>query len=363
MTKNTNSTHTVETFILDGMSKHPNADSLSLIKIADTDYTYVARTEEWVSRVGQLVAWVPPDSVVDLARPEFSWLTNQRIKAKKLRGIVSYGLLVPAPAGLKAGDDAASALGVTHYEPPMTGQKKSYQGNEVAPAPKGVYPKYDVEAFLKYGRKVFKEGELVYVTEKIHGANGRYVFMDGEMHCGSRTEWKKALTSPPNITLEQLTLDIGDPVKAEQIYNTKVLNHVPKKNLWWLALPDAVRHWCADNPGFAVYGEVYGNVQSFKYGATTEVWFRAFDILRPDGTWLDSADFVKVCDVNGIARVPEIGVMPFDCDKLIALAEGKSLIADHIKEGIVVKPVIERYDDRVGRVSLKIINPAYLEKN
>jgi hypothetical protein len=50
-------------------------------------------------------------------------------------------------------------------------------------------------------------------------------------------------------------------------------------------------------------------------------------------------------------------------DTCMALAEGPSLIpgAKHYREGIVVKPLEERYDKMVGRVQLKIVSAMCLE--
>lgn len=378
------STHRVETFVLGELVKHPNADSLSLIKIADTDYSYVGRTEDWQNRVGKVVAWIPPDSLVSVARPEFNFLAVDakydansnpdklggfaRIKAKKLRGTVSYGLLVPFEG--EPGQDAAQALNVQHYEAPLDNSNKNgLTSGEDAKAPAGVYPKYDVDAFLKYGRKVFTPGEPVVVTEKIHGANARYVFKEGSIHCGSRNLWKKEYSTPPDITLEQLKSRIGDDAKAEEVYQRVVVNFKPKKNLWWTALENTpqLKQYLEKNEGFAVYGEVYGQVQNLKYGAKDgEVFFRAFDILQPDRTWMDADQFLQVCSDNEIPHVPVLhNSLPFDFDILVGLASGNSLIpgAKHIREGVVVKPTKERWDEKLGRVNLKIINPKYLQDN
>lgn len=383
------STHKVETFVLGEFTKHPNADSLSLIKIGDTDYSYVGKTVDWECRVGQGVAWIPPDSLVDTTRPEFAFLMADakydqdskptvggqyaRIKAKKLRGVVSYGLMVLYDGII--GEDAAEALGVKHYEPPLDGKGGAAMGGDVDSAPTGCFPKYDVDAFLKYGRHVFQEGEACFVTEKIHGANARYVYACksgeavGSMNCGSRTEWKKEFSAPPNITLEELKARIGDDVKAQEVFDRAVNNYKPKKNLWWVALESApqLRAYCEANPGYAVYGEVYGQVQKgYSYGVPPgEVRFAAFDILRPNGSWMGATEFLATCKAWSIPHVPVLQeAMPFDFEKLVELATGNTLMngASHIREGVVVKPLLERWDKRLGRVNLKIVNPAYLEK-
>jgi len=60
--------------------------------------------------------------------------------------------------------------------------------------------------------------------------------------------------------------------------------------------------------------------------------------------------------------VPLLYRGPFDEEKAIELALGDSLLADHMREGVVVKPVVERQDPELGRVLLKIVSPRYLEK-
>ena len=92
-------------------------------------------------------------------------------------------------------------------------------GGEVAKPPSGHFPKYDVDAFPAYGRKIFVEGEPVILTEKIHGCNSRYVFKDGIMHCGSRGEWKKEWSEAPKLTLEDLIKKTGSEEKAKEIYD------------------------------------------------------------------------------------------------------------------------------------------------
>ena len=43
-------------------------------------------------------------------------------------------------------------------------------------------------------------------------------------------------------------------------------------------------------------------------------------------------------------------------------AEFAATLADHIREGVVVKPVTERFHQAVGRVILKVVGAGYLEK-
>jgi len=43
------------------------------------------------------------------------------------------------------------------------------------------------------------------------------------------------------------------------------------------------------------------------------------------------------------------------------MPEGNTTLADnHIREGVVVKPVVERIDPKIGRTALKYIGESYL---
>lgn len=380
------SDHRVETFELQELRPHPNADTLSIATVNGTDFSYVCKTAEWKDHVGKLVCYVMPDSIVPLDRPEFSFLGTRpkdaRIRAKRLRGVVSYGLLVKAPEGLKAGDDAAAALGVTHYEPDE-GHGKGwgsalggiFMGGEVAETPIctfGDWPKYDLENYLKYGRKVLTEGEMVYLSEKCHGSNSRYIYAATKsdsapkMHVGSRTRWTKEVPTKPEITLEQLKEKMPED-KALQAWE-KIQNWKPKKNAWWQALEETptLRAYCEAHPNYCVFGEIYGSLQAFSYGCKAgEVRFAAFDILKSDGKFMGAEEFLETCQKNEIPTVPSLGIVPYNHEEILKLCEGPSLFpnATNIREGLVLRSKDERWSEHCGRVALKCINPAYLEKN
>lgn len=348
------------------LEKHPNADSLSVAKVFG--YTVCVRTADWDGvKTG---VYITPDSSVDVSRPEFSFLADQaksdgkaRIKAKKLRGIVSFGLLIKAPDDAVLGQDLAAQLGVEHYEPPSEQDRRGlFLGGEVASPPKVYFCKYDVDAFRRYHR-LFVDGEPVFVTEKIDGCNARYVWHDGAMHCGSRTEWKKEFPNYDHVTVESLTPKIGEE-RAKEVVDK--LHSKPKpKNLWWSVLEQtpSLEKFCRDHPGIVVYGECYGHVQKLRYGhGPGKVSFSAFDLL--DGTtWLDAK---AARDVGlDLPWVPTLADgLPYSFDAIVAMAEGQSTVpgAQHIREGCVVKPLIERQDAHIGRVCFKAVGGEYLEK-
>ena len=306
------------------LESHPNADALSLVMVGD--FQCAVRTEDW--KDGDLAIYIPPDSIVPETE-QFKFLgQHRRIKARKLRGEWSVGLLIPAPSGAKIGDDFMKQLGITHYEPQIHGHFST--GGDNVTEPEGFFPRYDVLNFRKYSR-LFNDEEEVIVTEKLHGCNSRFTCVDNQIYCGSRRFWKQ---EDPN-------------------------------NLWWKALDqnEALRTWLKNHQDLTVYGEVFGQVQNLKYGAKPgEIFFAAFDILKGD-QWLD---FDEAHEIGAsLPWVPLVYRGPFDKEKILAFAEGDSLYpnAQNIREGVVVKPVRERTDHHIGRVQLKVVSNKYLEKS
>lgn len=304
---------------------HPNAESLSIVQVYG--YTVCVRTDDWKDK--DLGIYIVPDSVVP-DTPQFAFLQGKRrIKVKKLRGIMSEGMLIPAPEGAEIGEDFAERLGITRYEPPLP-PGVSTAGKRADP-PAGFQPIYDVEAWQRYGQ-FFEAGEEVVVTEKIHGTSARYAFVDDRMYCGQRREWQQEDTD----------------------------------NLWWKILYQNpwLEAFCKAHPDITVYGEIYGQIQDLRYGtAPKEVRFAVFDLLR-GREWLSWDDSQALAKSGGLHWAPVVYRGPYDREKIKALADGPSLIpgASHIREGVVVKPVIERRVPELGRLCLKLVSDQYLER-
>jgi len=313
------------------LEPHPNADSLSIVRVFG--WQVVVRTADWNGVTAG--AYIQPDSVVP-ATPEYAFLgereKDRRIRVRKFRGTISQGLLVAAPDGSSIGDDVAETLGVIHYEPPLQG---TGTGGEAESAPPMIYAsKYDVENLRRYC-DLFIPGEPVVATEKIHGANARFVWSASEsrMYCGSRGEWKR----PSGI------------------------------NLWWQALErhHGIEAFCRAHSDVVLYGEVFGKVQSLRYGAVpgNDIFFAAFDVYERGNWWPHDSARDRTAPY-GIRWVPEVYRGEFNLAELLALSDGASLWpeANHPREGIVVKPLPDRESEVIGRLQLKIVSDAYLEK-
>lgn len=325
----------VEVVEVASVEPHPNADRLDIARIFD--FPVIVKRGEY--KTGDHAVYVPVDAVVPDTE-EWRWLNNglplgkhARIKAKKLRGVFSMGLLVQtAQAGpdVAISEDVAERMGITKYEPPEPGTYGVKGPSAEAEPDPGFIPKYtNIDSLRRY-RRLLTDGEEVVITEKIHGANARYCFHEGRFWAGSHREIKK-----------------NDPA-----------------SIWWRAAEAAgLPARLSERPGVVLYGEVYGQVQDLRYGSKPgEVRFRAFDAFDiAAGRYMDLVDFDALVKSLDIPTAPELYRGPWSAD-LFSLAAGKTLTdgADHFREGFVVRPVRERWDDHTGRVILKLVGEEYL---
>jgi RNA ligase (TIGR02306 family) len=324
----------VEVVRIGQIEKHPNADTLSITLIKN-GYPVIFRTGDF--NEDDLAVYVPIDSIVPNT-PEWSFLgDNKRIRAKRLRGIFSMGMLAKLPNDsggcppecscydIHQGDDVQELMGIKKYEPSLK-EGKLYCVNTENLPDLSFMPIYtDIEGLRKWP-SVLREQEDVIITEKIHGANARYLFKDGEFYVGSHKKIKK----------------------------------FDERNLWWKAakLHD-LRNKLESIPNILMFGEVFGQVQDLKYGCELEVvFFDAFDTCEMK--YLDLKDFINVCDKAGLNKVPVLYSGSWTND-LRHLAEGNTTFnVNHVREGFVVRPFKERFHPAIGRVILKMVGEGYL---
>jgi len=308
------------------IEKHGNADSLGVVMVHG-GYPVCIRLGDW--KPGDLAAYIPVDSVVDKSRPEFSFLEKPRIRAKRLRGVFSMGLLVPAPDGAQEGDDVTEALGVTHWDPEAERVHGAKNAGEDEPGPVGwLFPAYtDIEPLRRH-KNVLKPGEPVVVTEKIHGANARFAHDGERLWVGSRGRIKRH----------------------------------DDANTWW-RMAEALDLYVRLQPfrRLVFFGEVFGKVQDLHYGVNG-VDLRIFDVFDGDrGKYLDHDDARGVAAQCDLPWVPTLYRGPWDINRIAEWAEGTSTLADHVREGFVVKPEKERVE-HMGRVILKMHGEGYLTR-
>lgn len=332
---------------LTSVTIHPNADKLDLATIGG--YRAVVGKGQFAD--GDLVAYIPTDAVVpaDLAARLniASYLVGpdkNRVKAIRLRGVLSEGIVLAASLFPDAteGADLANSLGITKYEPPVP---VSMQG--LARSWPTFLPHYDIENIKRPEfRNLIREGTQVSITEKLHGTNVAYA-------------WGPDLAPDESIYVCSRSLALK----------------YDEQNLYWLAalrydIPTrltALLHLLTERLGkdiehLSVHGEVLG-CQDLKYGSSNACpSFAAFDI-RANGEFLDPASFKEVATAVGLNTVPELYSGPFDYEALDALSKGRDTLTNsHIREGVVIKPLVETYDPTIGRLVLKYVSDDYLTR-
>jgi len=358
--------------------KHPGADRLEITDIHG-GYPCIIKIGDFKEK--DLAVYIPVDAIVP-DRAEFKFLAPKdwepgaplperyrRIKAKRLRGVFSMGLVVPMsvlpPGNYQVGDDVREILQIKKWEPEEDPAGAVDQVKEWAKAqaalswwrkaftvvfwlrvwwrvaggrrkvrgvpPPGGQEYTDLEGYRKH-KTWFRPGESVVVSEKIHGGNARYAWVKGRFHVGSHHQWK------------------GYPGLGMRL------------DWWWRAARNCdLKKKMKRYPDLQFCGEVYGpGVQKgFDYGVK-QIEFRCFDILNlKTGSYLPWDEFKKVCNEARIPMVPVHYEGPWKYE-LEELAEGQAFSGNHVREGIVIKSVVE--DMSGSRKILKLPGQGYLLK-
>ncbi len=185
------SSFTVPIKCIRAIEPHPNADAIEFAVI--DGYRSIIKKGQF--QANDLVAYIPEASVLPewLLKHLGFWDTEKstgklngsagnRVKAIKLRGELSQGIclgviqdsadggqIITGPddgcfANVNEGDDVASILGITKYEPPIPVS----MAGEVFNAGTDLTLSFDVENWKSYP-DILQDGEEVVFTEKLHG--------------------------------------------------------------------------------------------------------------------------------------------------------------------------------------------------
>jgi len=347
--------------IIEKIEKHPNADALEIVTVMG-DYPVITKLGQF--SVGQLAGYIPIDTVVNIKLPEFSFLDRPRIKARRLRGIYSQGLLVEVSNEFKEGDSLLDHFGLKKFVYPeevedllnLSDDEKKYycfpkidqsfivkvKGRNAASPPKGwaaLY--YDLDSVRKYSH-VFNDGEIVICTEKCDGCNSFFRHDGEQLFVKSRNFYKKRPEEDSNDTWWQIAIHLGLEEKLKTITD------------------------------YGIYGEIYGQINPFFYdckiiNGKVQPKFRIFDIYDfKNHRFLDYDDMVRCANQLEIDTMPLVYKGPWKSDKsLYALAEKDTHFkleipnATKIMEGIVIRPEHERINPIIGRISLKLKSERY----
>lgn len=360
---------------------HPNADALELAQVGL--YRAVVLKDRY--KTGDYALYIPEQAVLPADLIDELGLTGRlagktadRVKAIRLRGELSQGIVCQPKAlaylwrdGADTADlatvagavDYSDDLGITKWEPPIP----VGMAGRVEPAP-NLLRWIEIENIKRYP-DIFEPGEPVIATEKIHGTCCLVTYdADAGPIGGDGDPMGTTYVSSKGFGGKNLAL-------AED-----------KTNLYWRAahehgLIPAAALICGylGARRIGLFGEVYGKgVQDLHYGKDASrnetIGYVLFDIAVMDRAgevrWLSHTEIdelwaVAVGEVGPLVTSPRAPVVyegPYDYEKLAALAEGRSLLdPGTIREGVVVRPAVERRSDVLGgRAIAKFVSESYL---
>jgi len=356
---------------IEKVEKHPDADALDICTVLG-DYPVITKRDEY--KAGDLAGYIPIDSIVPDTQ-EFYFLCpkayekyedengqlQQRqlgpkfsiggvpekyriIKAKKIRGTYSQGMLVKLPqvAGrdlFVPGESIVEAWNLKKWEEPEEENLpclKKTRGTNAASPPKGwAMPHYDIDGVRKY-LACLGENEEIVLTEKIHGSNGGFAYDGEKLWVKSRNYYKKQ----------------------------------DEDDMWWdIALRYDLEYKLKQAAnGLVFFGEVYGQVKGFRYDTVIAegrlmTKIRFFDVwdtkLMRYMNYQERLNMLAAC---GLDSVPELYRGPWlGKDQMYPFAEGLTTLGGkHIREGWVLNTLQERYEPRLdSRMQVKLVGEGY----
>jgi RNA ligase (TIGR02306 family) len=354
----------VEVCAVEEIASHPNADRLERVRVKN--WWCIAGLNQY--KVGDKVVYIPPDSVLSEELAErwgiakyCSILPKEmdgerppglRVRAARFRGEPSFGTLQPLDNPTwEIGLNVLDHYGITKFEPPI-----KVVGGDIAPDVPEFHAYTSIENIGNFPN-VFKEGEEVVVDEKIHGTNCRIGVM---LHPRDNGELAPTFMAGSHATRRKKY----DEDKGKMcLYWTPLIG---KKNMEHLLMSLFKAN---DKQPVIIFGEIFGQgIQDMKYGQKGKS-FRAFDISI-GGKYMDFDDRVKVCCEHDIEVAPFLYRGPFSMEKMNELVDGPTEVCESSdikepfkgREGIVIRPVQERFDPDIERTILKHISVDYHER-
>ena len=375
-------------------AEHPNASKLTIYNVEG--YNCISnKLENGEDRynIGDMVVYIPENAIVPdwlLKRmnlwnkeKEKGMLSGKKgniVRPMKLRGIYSSGVLYPCEIFkdehivkgksygmgdgyveenaytkflyVKEGWNVAEFLEIEKYEEPIP----ATMGGEIFNGGTEFVVSYDVEPIQKH-MDVFADGEMFEATEKLHGTQTRFIFSKGVVHEETFGANKDIYIASKGQGDKGLFFKNNESNANSYYVRAFKLNDIENK------VVNSKLYQESDM--LTLYGETVG-MQDLKYGLTNgHIGYRLFDVYvgKPrKGRFLNYEECKAFAEEVGIERVPSLFVGEYSYDKVMELTDGKTTYGknkDQIREGVVIRPLNERYHEDLGRVFLKSVSQAY----
>ncbi len=341
---------------------HPNADQLQIGKVG----SYQVVVQKGLYENGDEVVFVPEKSTLSgPIKSEFEKYlagpNKDRVKSVRLRGELSCGIILPTHlisdiTRFPFDEDISDELGISKYEPPipvqLAGQVKRFDMPFIG--------HHDCEQVGVYVNELI-QGEDVIILEKIHGSQNILAH---------DVENNKTIVSSKGLLKSGLVIDESDT------------------NFYWIAarnenLVGRIRN-CWTTGIIQIFSEIIPIQKGYDYGQIKPT-LRIFDIRHngisipyndiPDAfkdIWapliyngpinLIEKEIVIYENVDaGIRKTKIEYILP---SEIIEMSKGMEMVSGtqkHIREGVVIRPLIDRDAKDGTKLRLKLINPAYKE--
>lgn len=350
-----------------------NADAIE--KATVLGWQLVVKKGEF--NINDLCVYCEIDSVLP-EKPEFEFLRDRkfRVKTIKLRGQISQGIcfpldILPKQTKITEGFDVTEILGIKKWEPYSEQECSKQTGKIMYPKwmPKFIQQiihrfKFIREYYRKNsGQKSFPslipktdetrvqvlqpllskyKGTSCYITEKLDGSSITIYQINGKFGVCSR-----------NIDLKRDKDDRYWKIVLEHGLENKLKTHFKGENI-------------------ALQGELIGeSIQGNKYylKGNDIYFFNVFFIKKYSYGSYD--DLISICSVLNEKTVPILSLnykLTDSIPELVELSKGNSVLNGTIREGIVIRPILEIEDSTLhcqlvkNRISFKSVNPEFLLK-
>ena len=340
------------------------ADAIEIATVEGWDVV-VAKKDNF--KIGDNVIYIETDSIMP-EKPEYEFLRQRkfRVRAIKLRGQISMGLVLPLsvlPKKTKTreGDDVTDILGVVKYDPQalieerLAAEQAAREKSKIktflsryswfrrlfAKNKRGGFPKFisktDEERIQNIPEILVNEkGTRFEATEKLDGQSGTWFLVRHKSLFGTKYSFgvcsrRILLNRPDNSSYWQM---------AKKYNIEKVL-----KNL------------IGDYNFIAIQGEICGpSIQGNKYGLKeNDMW--AFNLIYPDGK-VEGVVAKGILFTQGIKFVPFLTTffyLPETVNDLLDLANGETVLNSSgvLREGIVFR-------NYKKNISFKAVSPKFL---
>lgn len=373
--------------------EHPDADAIEIAQVRG----YQSIVKKGQFKDGDLAVYIPEQSVVpawvlrrlnmwddERGKGGLAGAKGNRVKAVKLRGVTSQGLLFPlfykAPPGdiilhdgegwllekesgdlapVYEGKDVTDLLGVIKYEPPipvcMAGEVVGIHGKTL---------KYDIENVKNYphiANAVMNLGIEVEITEKLHGTWACIAVYADEIN--PEIPYGRVVVTSKGLSSKGLAFKDNEANK-DNLYMKMFKTLFPDENTF-----RSVKYLPARGEAIFFLGEIFGKgVQDLQYGLN-DVEFRVFDVydgLPGQGRYWSSDRIQAVIDSMELpfSMVPKLYEGPLSWEVIDEYTNGMdSITGSHIREGIVIRTVDREYrSPEMGRVILKSVSEDYLTR-